>query len=54
MTTGGEEEGAFSARGAPGRSCSFVGTKKARGTQHTSFCYSVGEGEKDGGIILMA
>lgn len=22
--------------------------------QHTSFCYCVGEGEKDGGIILMA
>lgn len=25
-----------------------------RERQHTSFCYCVGEGEKDGGIILMA
>lgn len=25
-----------------------------RERQHASFCYCVGEGEKDGGIILMA
>lgn len=37
------------------RSCCFVGTEEARGNDNTlPFCYCVGEGEKDGGIILMA
>lgn len=33
----------------------FVGTEKTRGNDNTHpFCYCVGEGERDGGIILMA
>ena len=37
------------------RSCRFVGTKEARGNDNTHpFAIVLGDGEKDGGIILMA
>lgn len=40
--------------GASGMAEELLDREGQREWQHTSFCYCVGEGEKDGGIVLMA